>query len=532
MKKILFLLLLSLFLSGQSIAQQMSQSEVDSMIAELPNIPDDSSKVFTLIMISDYYTNINPVEGINYGQQALDISTHLNYASGISYSNKYIGLNYLELSDFPNALKYLMKSLKIAEENGDSLMVQTAKAGLGSVYFRMSDWQKSLEYNQAVLKYFLKSDDKYNIGTEYINIGAIYCDGLHDYTTALDYFTKALKVFQEISATSIINVIYNNLGVAHMNLKEYTKALNYFELALQINSQSGNLSSKAMNHVNIGETYLTIAKNIHSDSVHAQSNQLFPGMSSNNILSTSLHLAKSHTDSAINIYRQTGSLKDLYNSYLQQSSIDSCLGDYKSAFDNYRLYASLKDTVFNLEKDKKITQIGMQYNFEKKEATIRAEQEKKFIRQRNIRNSFIGGVVLMLLLLLLLYNRYRIKQKANSELATAYDNLKSTQQQLVQSEKMAAFGVMASRISHEIQNPLNFVNNFSELSEDLIQEIVNSDNEDEKRNALTLLKENIEKIKLHGKRTDAIIKQLQEHSNKGTAQEYFETDDNKSEGDT
>ncbi|MCO5290044.1 MAG: hypothetical protein M9940_11570, partial [Bacteroidetes bacterium] len=91
MKKILFLLLLSLFLSGQSIAQQMSQSEVDSMIAELPNIPDDSSKVFTLIMISDYYTNINPVEGINYGQQALDISTHLNYASGISYSNKYIG---------------------------------------------------------------------------------------------------------------------------------------------------------------------------------------------------------------------------------------------------------------------------------------------------------------------------------------------------------------------------------------------------------------------------------------------------------
>lgn len=529
MKKTLFLFLLSLFLPGHSNAQQMSQREVDSIIAVLPDMPDDSSKVFTLIMISDYYTNINPVEGINYGQQALDVSTNLNYASGISYSNRYIGLNYSELSDFPNALKYLMISLKMAEEKGDSSMVQSTKLGLANMYFRMSDWQKSLEYYQSTLKYFLKSDEKYNTGTAYLNIGAVYCDGLHDYKTALDYFTKADKVFQEIGNTGISNLIYNNTGAAYMNLKEYTKALNYFGKALKISSQSGNLTSKALNHLNIGELYLSIAKNIHSDSVHAQSNQLFLGMSSNNILSASLHLAKSHTDSAINIYGQTGSLKELYYSYLQQSSVDSCLGDFKSALDNYRHYASLKDTVFNLEKDKKITQIGMQYNFEKKEAALRAEQEKKFIKQRNIRNSFIGGAILMLLLLMLLYNRYRIKQEANKELTKAYDNLKSTQQLLVQSEKMAAFGVMASRISHEIQNPLNFVNNFSELSEDLVTEIINSKNEEEKNSALKMLKENIEKIKFHGKRTDAIIKQLQEHSNKGTAQEYFETDDNKTE---
>ena len=114
-------------------------------------------------------------------------------------------------------------------------------------------------------------------------------------------------------------------------------------------------------------------------------------------------------------------------------------------------------------------------------AAARADQEKKDVRQRNIRNSFIAGAAVLLLLLIALINRYHYKQKANKELATAYENLKNTQQQLVQSEKMAAFGAMAKRMAHEIQNPLNFVNNFSELSRDLVHEIISSGNEEEKK---------------------------------------------------
>src|SRR5678816_2471352 len=113
-----------------------------------------------------------------------------------------------------------------------------------------------------------------------------------------------------------------------------------------------------------------------------------------------------------------------------------------------------------------------QYTFDKKETAAREEQEKKDIRQRNIRNSIIAGAVVLLLLLIALINRYRYKQKANKELAAAYENLKNTQQQLVKSEKMAAFGVMARRMAHEIQNPLNFVNNFSELSGEMVDEMM------------------------------------------------------------
>ena len=93
---------------------------------------------------------------------------------------------------------------------------------------------------------------------------------------------------------------------------------------------------------------------------------------------------------------------------------------------------------------------------------------------------------------------------------------------MVKSEKMAAFGVMATRMAHEIQNPLNFVNNFSEVSKDLVQEIISSGNEEEKKEMAQDLISNLEKITHHGNRASSIIDQLQEHARSGTAQQFFE----------
>jgi phosphoglycerate-specific signal transduction histidine kinase len=91
---------------------------------------------------------------------------------------------------------------------------------------------------------------------------------------------------------------------------------------------------------------------------------------------------------------------------------------------------------------------------------------------------------------------------------------------------MAAFGMMAKRMAHEIQNPLNFVNNFSELSKDLVEEIISSGNEEEKKEAAQDLMNNLEKINHHGNRASNIINQLQEHARSGTAQRFFEEEKN------
>ena len=111
-----------------------------------------------------------------------------------------------------------------------------------------------------------------------------------------------------------------------------------------------------------------------------------------------------------------------------------------------------------------------------------------------------------------------LEEKVNtrtSELKHKIDELKSTQSQLVQSEKMASLGELTAGIAHEIQNPLNFVNNFSEVSAELIDEMNNElakgDIEEAKAIALDV-KQNLEKINHHGKRADAIVKGMLQHS--------------------
>jgi signal transduction histidine kinase len=103
-------------------------------------------------------------------------------------------------------------------------------------------------------------------------------------------------------------------------------------------------------------------------------------------------------------------------------------------------------------------------------------------------------------------------RERTTELSNALSNLKETQSQLVLHEKLASLGKMTSGIAHEIQNPMNFVNNFSELSKDLIDELRQPVSEDERVELLNELENNLDKINHHGKRADSIVKNMLMHS--------------------
>jgi C4-dicarboxylate-specific signal transduction histidine kinase len=145
------------------------------------------------------------------------------------------------------------------------------------------------------------------------------------------------------------------------------------------------------------------------------------------------------------------------------------MGNADSAYAYLAISKKLGDSL-SLDKQEKL----LQFQNDTFEDQLRLEQEAQDSEaaKNNIKTTaLLAGLGLLLILVFVFYRNNRQKQSANAILEQAYSNLKSTQSQLIQSEKMASLGELTAGIAHEIQNPLNFVNNFSEVSNELIGEI-------------------------------------------------------------
>ena len=199
-----------------------------------------------------------------------------------------------------------------------------------------------------------------------------------------------------------------------------------------------------------------------------------------------------------------------------------------SAYKYLLLEIDTKDFIFSVEKNKQLQLINIREENRKREA----EQQKIELRNKIKIYALISGLVVFTFIGLQLYRNSRKEKKAkvllqlkNTLIEQTLSNLKATQSQLIQSEKMASLGELTAGIAHEIQNPLNFVNNFSEVSVELIEELkserskAKSERDDLlEEDLLNDIAQNLEKINHHGKRADGIVKGMLQHSRSSSGQ--------------
>jgi len=195
-----------------------------------------------------------------------------------------------------------------------------------------------------------------------------------------------------------------------------------------------------------------------------------------------------------------------------------------SAFYYLNVATAMRDSLYGPEKFRQLQLLMLEE--QQKQETIRRQQED--FRNKIKYTALLSGLGIFLLLAFILYRNNKQKQKANvllqhqkEKVESTLTELKSTQSQLIQSEKMASLGELTAGIAHEIQNPLNFVNNFSEVNTELIEEMeqeIDNGNTAEVKGIANDVKENNLKIIHHGKRADAIVKGMLQHSRVSTGQ--------------
>ncbi len=307
-----------------------------------------------------YYLKADYYIALDYHQKALNTdSNRIKKAQNVSEKNEAlqaiavdlgnIGLVYAQYADYPKALDYYFQALKIGEELGNKIGIASQLCNIGSVYNNQADYPNALNYYFKALKIFEELGDKNSIAATFGQIGLLY---MHqgDYSKALDYNSRALEIFEELGNKNFIARVLGNMGVIYKEQKNYPKALEYYLKTLKIREELGAKELIATTLCNLGIVYTKTGK---------------------------YKEAETYFKKAIALCESIGALDYLNQFEEELSKFYEATGNYQLSLIHYKKAILLKDSIFSEKNKKQITRIEMKYDFEKKEAAVRAEQDKK-----------------------------------------------------------------------------------------------------------------------------------------------------------
>jgi len=381
--------------------------------------------------------SINPDTAIYLGNKSIELSKKLNFYNGVGYAAKNIGGTYYYAGKNDKALNFYNISLEYFEKAGNKQGIAIGYRNIGNFYDQKGDWKNALDY-------YLKSKtiredigDKKGLALVNNSIGLLYSKSKQDVDSAINYYNNALEINKELDNklgmaesylyianyylekekdTTIYEKTLENIfecrkicveinekrnlatceeiiGNIYINQKKYDEAFKYLNNSLKINQELVNNASIASSFSSLAYYYLKINDFEKSEFYYKQ---------------------------ALSLANETNSSLIKKESYKNLSLIYSSSNKYKEAYLFLVKFNDLKDSLESEESVKEMTQLSMQYEFDKKQKFQEIEQKQKeeiqnaqLKRQKMVTSFFIIGFILMILLAVVIFRSYRNKQKAN-----------------------------------------------------------------------------------------------------------------------
>ena len=435
----------------------------------------DTNAVNALNDVSYAYRNMDPDTGLYYGKQAMVLAEKLHWQPGLARAYSCMGNNYFSLSDPSGAMQSYQKALEIYERMGDDSGIAWGQSHIGSVYlYLMADYLRAQEYQERALTLFERGNDKKGIATTFGSLAIIY-ENIGDYPKALRNFQQAEDMYEKMGNKEGMATTTGNMGIFYDDLSEYSKALEYCKKSLGLLNSMGNKVGVAGNCSTMGDIYLDLSDNANALSYYKMAMAIYgqigqkQGMARcfNNmgrvdatVLNYSeamkcfresltlnseagdtsgvaaalngmgyvyLHAPDSFIgvgryskalaveNKALQLSRKIGEVDAQQDELESLSEVYAKQKNFPKAYETYKAYVVIHDSILNDEKHKQITHKEIEYAYAKREDSLKVTGDKKdalaaaeIRRQKVIKNYTLGGVGfagIFSFLLIVSYNR-------------------------------------------------------------------------------------------------------------------------------
>ncbi len=396
---------------------------------------DGKEKIESLISLSDYYQSSDYKKSLSHAKNALKLSTNLKYKLGIAKAKNNIGYSLTDLGEFNEALDNYQECIFIFKELKEENRVAIAYNDMAYIFQSQGLVEKAIENYIKSLKLLEKLNDKPSIAACLNNIGLLYQDQ-KNYSKALEYYKKSLNTKEDLGNEKSIAVSLNNIGSLYFDQDKFIEAEEFFFKSLtkrkKINDKQGiaqsltNLAalSRKQKQYTTSLTYLTQA---HAIQLEINDNiGIINTMSSIGyiyILQNKPEKAKDILETSYQLAKEIGSPALIKDATAGLSSVYKDLNQYEKAYPLIIEHYRMSDSILNVDNSRKLTQIGLQYEFEKKLHKNELAQVKKNLEheieikdQKFITYSFAIGLGALIILTIVILKALNAKKIANQKI--------------------------------------------------------------------------------------------------------------------